>query len=216
MYSRCGINRKNKPKPHQSRLAVYKIPKSANLTVNPAASSPQRHETTWKPPFRCAQNVNRPAFGQRKLGRHYVENASWRCKIWKFSNKYRINNCILPVQPSNHALNMFDNLWTYIGYFSLHFPNDWSTNCRPMVATHYTRFVGTWLCIGGDGPLPCELTAVDAPLAYRRAQTTLGGKPVANYKSRKGKVQQYAQDGITIGDEVFSPAVIKRTRPGTD
>lgn len=34
---------------------------------------------------------------------------------------------------------MFDNLWTYIGYFAMHFPNDWSANRRPMAATHNTR-----------------------------------------------------------------------------
>lgn len=74
-----------------------------------------------------------------------------RVKMLNFRQYLIIKNCILPVQPSNHALNLFDNLWTYIGYFSLHFPNDWSTNCRPMVATHYTHFVRTWLCIGAVG-----------------------------------------------------------------
>lgn len=67
---------------------------------------------------------------------------------WLFRCKIDINNYILPLQPPKRTQNMFDNLWTYIGYFTLHFPNDWSTNCRPMVAT---RYVQTRLCIGGVG-----------------------------------------------------------------
>lgn len=32
----------------------------------------------------------------------------------------------------SHLAVVLDNVWTYIGYFRQHFPNDWSANCSPM------------------------------------------------------------------------------------
>lgn len=39
---------------------------------------------------------------------------------------------------------MFDNLWTYIGYFRGHFPNDWSANWGPMVGDRESSALVYW------------------------------------------------------------------------
>lgn len=43
------------------------------------------------------------------------------------------------------------NLWTYIGYFRQHFPNDWSANCTPMVGESPAIRRNALQCIGAVG-----------------------------------------------------------------
>lgn len=74
----------------------------------------------------------------------------------------------LPVHPSNRKEKMFDNLWTYIGYFRQHFPNDWSTNCRPMDVALSTNqrcvlvaaATTPWRLVHGRCPVRSALTKV--------------------------------------------------------
>ena len=60
----------------------------------------------------------------------------------------------------------FDNLWTYIGYFRGHFPNDWSANWGPMVGDRESSALVYWWYWRGELPVRWQPDArrVDAPL----------------------------------------------------
>lgn len=67
---------------------------------------------------------------------------------------------------------MFDNLWTYIGYFRGHFPNDWSANWGPMVGDRESSaLVYWWYWTGGPAsPIAARCQTGRCPSAPRRAQ----------------------------------------------
>lgn len=66
---------------------------------------------------------------------------------------------------------MFDNLWTYIGYFRGHFPNDWSANWGPMVDDRESSaLVYWWYWTGGPAsPIAARCHTGRCPSAPRRA-----------------------------------------------
>lgn len=58
----------------------------------------------------------------------YLASDGVKCDVKRCNNENRFKQSYFSGStPEIEPRNLFDNLWTYIGYFSRHFPNDWST-----------------------------------------------------------------------------------------
>lgn len=136
-------------------------------------------------PTRQVGEVWQPVQSQHRIistqgVRHFTPTGLlFSCRIGNRVKYDRVNNCISAAVSTNGVRGCLGNLWTYIGYFRRHFPNDWSTNCRPMVARTTLSAGCVLVVLARSATTPWRAATVDAPSATLEP---VRGKIVTNYE----------------------------------